>query len=179
MLIGFKWIDHHLKNARNDLTSCGIRSKSCNETNHCCPTIKLFCFRSHKNQLKIWSKYKDPDKRLRVSSQFCLSRELMLDIREFYLIIELIWAECNLFACSLLFAKWLFKSEEIELPLEARLNSDWCNAFLLAFFSSKRIFNSDELEWLGLEDKKSSALWSEFFLQRPFLIKGRWFITFT
>ena len=104
--------------------------------------------------------------------------KLIIDIRKDYFISEVIWAECNLFACSLLFAKWIFNSEELELPLEARFNSDWCNAFLLAFFLSKRIFNSDELEWLGLEDKKSSALWSEFFLQRLFLIKGRWFITF-
>ena len=102
--------------------------------------------------------------------------KLIIDIRKDYFISEVIWAECNLFACSLLFAKWIFNSEELELPLEARFNSDWCNAFLLAFFLSKRIFNSDELEWLGLEDKKSSALWSEFFLQRLFLIKGRWFI---
>ena len=107
-----------------------------------------------------------------------LSRIKMLPIRKIYLIIELIWAECNLFACSLLFARWLFSSEEIDLPFEARFNSDSCNAFLFAFFLSNRMFNSDGLEWLGLEDKKSSALCSEFFLQRPFLIKVRLFITF-
>ena len=38
------------------------------------------------------------------------------------------------------------------------------------------MFSSVELEWLGLEDKKSSASWSEFFLRRFFLIKGRWFM---
>ena len=103
---------------------------------------------------------------------------MIINIRKIYLIIEDIWAEWSLFACSLLFARWLFNSEEIELPLEARFNSDWCNAFLFAFFLSNRIFNSDGLVWLGLEDKNSSASCSEFFLQRPFLIKGRWFITF-
>ena len=38
------------------------------------------------------------------------------------------------------------------------------------------MFSSVELELLGLEDKKSSASWSEFFLRRFFLIKGRWFM---
>ena len=106
-----------------------------------------------------------------------LLRGLMSPIRKVYLIIEVIWAECSLFACSLLFARWLFNSEEMDRPLAARFNSDSCKAFLLAFCFSNRIFNSEGLEWLGLEDKKSSALCSEFFLQRLFLIKGRWFIT--
>ena len=90
----------------------------------------------------------------------------------------MIWAECSLFSCSFLFARWIFNTEEIDLPLQARFNSDLCKAFLLAFCLSSRVFNSTGLDWLGLEDKKSSALWSEFFLQRLFLIKGRWFITF-
>jgi hypothetical protein len=90
-----------------------------------------------------------------------LLRGLMSSIRKVYLIIEVIWAECSLFACSLLFARWLFNSEEIDRPLAARFNSDSCNAFLLAFCLSSRIFNSDGLDWLGLEDKKISALWSE------------------
>ena len=90
----------------------------------------------------------------------------------------MIWAECSLFSWSLFFAKWLFSWEEIDLALQARFNSDWCIAFLLAFCLSNRIFNSVGLEWLGLEDKNNSALWSEFFLQMLFLIKGRWFITF-
>ncbi len=90
----------------------------------------------------------------------------------------MIWVECSLFSWSLFFAKWLFNWEEKDLPLEARFNSDWCIAFLLSFCLSNRIFNSVELEWLGLEDKNNSALWSEFFLQMLFLIKGRWFITF-
>ncbi len=91
---------------------------------------------------------------------------------------ELICAECNLFSCSLFLARWLFSFEELELPLAARFNSAWCIAFLFAFCFSNRIFNSVGLEWLGLEDKNNSALWSDFFLQRLFLIKGRWFITF-
>jgi len=107
-----------------------------------------------------------------------LSRVFMFPIRKNYLTIELIWAECSLFACSLLLARWLFKSVEIDLPLEARFNSELCKAFLFCLCLSNRIFNSDGLEWLGLEVKKSSALWSEFFLQRLFLIRGRWFITF-
>ena len=106
------------------------------------------------------------------------SRKLILSIRKIYLIIEVICAKWSLFSCSLFFAKWLFNWEELELPLAARFNSDWCIAFLLAFCLSNRIFNSVGLEWLGLEDKNNSALWSEFFLQRFFLIKGRWFITF-
>ena len=90
----------------------------------------------------------------------------------------MICAEWSLFSCSRFFAKWLFSWDELELPLEARFNSDWCIAFLLAFCLSNLIFNSVGLEWLGLEDKNNSALWSEFFLQILFLIKGRWFITF-
>ena len=104
--------------------------------------------------------------------------ELMLLIRKVYLIIEMICAECNLCSRSFFLAKWLFKLEELVLHLEARFNSDWCIAFLFAFCSSSRIFNSVELEWLGLEDRNNSALWSEVFLQRLFLIKGRWFIKF-
>ena len=104
--------------------------------------------------------------------------ELMLLIRKVYLIIEIICAECNLSSRSFFLAKWLFKLEELVLHLEARFNSDWCIAFLFAFCLSNRIFNSVGLEWLGLEDKNNSALWSEFFLQMLFLIKGRWFITF-
>ena len=99
-------------------------------------------------------------------------------ISRVYLVIEVIWAECSLLACSLLLARWLFNSEEIDLPFEARFNSDVCIAFFLACCLSKRLFSSEGLEWLGLEDKNSSALWSEFFLQRLFFIKGRWFITF-
>ncbi len=90
----------------------------------------------------------------------------------------MICAECNLSSRSFFLAKWLFKLEELVLHLEARFNSDWCIAFLFAFCSSSRIFNSVEFEWLGLEDRNNSALWSELFLQRLFLIKGRWFITF-
>ena len=102
----------------------------------------------------------------------------MISIRKVYLIIEVMCAEWSFFICSFLFAKWLFNREELELLLAARFNSDWCNAFLLAFCLSKRIFNSAGLDWLGLDARNNSALWSEFFLQRLFLIKGRWFITF-
>ena len=97
----------------------------------------------------------------------------MLLIRKVYLIIEMICAECNLSSRSFFLAKWLFKLEELVLHLEARFNSDKCIAFLFAFCLSSRIFNSVELEWLGLEDRNNSALWSEVFLQRLFLIKGR------
>ena len=90
----------------------------------------------------------------------------------------MICAECNLFSCSLFFARWLFNFVELELHLEARFNSDWCIALSLVFCLRNRIFSSLGLEWLGLEDKNNSALCSEFFLQRVFLIKGRWFITF-
>ena len=90
----------------------------------------------------------------------------------------MIWAECSLFSCSFLFARWIFNTEEIDLPLQAIFNSDLCKAFLLAFCLSSRVFNSAGLDWLGLEDKKSSALCREFFLHRLFLIKGRWFIAF-
>ena len=83
-----------------------------------------------------------------------------------------------IFFHALFFARWLFKFVELELHLEARFNSDWCVALFLVFCLRNRIFNSLGLEWLGLEDKNNSALWSEFFLQRFFLIKGRWFITF-
>ena len=105
------------------------------------------------------------------------SWELILLIRKGYLIIEIICAECNLSSRSFFLAKWLFKLEELVLHLEARFNSDGC-IFLFAFCLSSRIFNSVELEWLGLEDRNNSALWSEVFLRRLFLIKGRWFITF-
>ena len=177
LLIWFKWIELHLENSRNNLPCCGIRAKSRNETYHCCPAIELFCFWSHGN-LEMWNKYKEHTERLWVLRSISPSRDLMIPIRKVYLTVELIWAKWSLFACSLLFARWLFKSEEIDLPLEARFNSDSCKAFLLAFCLSNRIFNSDGLEWLGLEDRKSSASWSDFFLQRLFLIKGRWFITF-
>ena len=106
------------------------------------------------------------------------SRKLMLSIRKIYLIIEVICAKCSFLICSFLFAKWLFNSEALELLLAARFNSDWCNAFLLALCLSNRIFNSAGLEWLGLDAKNKSALCNDFFLQRLFLIKGRWFITF-
>ena len=94
------------------------------------------------------------------------------------LVIEIIWAECSLFSWSLFWAKWLFSLEEIDLPLEARCNSDWCITFILTFCLSNRIFNSIGLVWLGLEERNNSALWSEFFLQMLFLIKRSWFITF-
>ena len=90
----------------------------------------------------------------------------------------MIWAESSLFSCSLFWAKWLFSWKEIDLPLEARFNSDWCISFLWAFCLSNRIFNSIGLVWLGLEERNNSALWSEFFLQMLFLIKRSWFITF-
>ena len=99
-------------------------------------------------------------------------------IRRSYLSIEAICAECNLFSCIFFLAKWLFRFVELVDPFEARFISEWCVAFLLALCLSNRIFNSVELEWLGLEEKNKSALWSKFFLQRLFLIKGRWFITF-
>ena len=95
-----------------------------------------------------------------------------------HLFIEISWAKWSLFSCSRFFAKWMFSCDELEVPFEARFNSDWCIAFLLDFCLRYRIFNSFGLEWLGLEDKNNSALWSEFFLQMLFLIKGRWFITF-
>ena len=98
-------------------------------------------------------------------------------IRVIYLIIEVICAEWSFFSCALFLARWLFSRVEIELPLEARFNSDWCNAFLLACCLRKWMFNSVELDRLGLDDKNNSALCSEFFLQSVFLIKGRWFIT--
>ena len=102
---------------------------------------------------------------------------MIWSINRTYLSIEAIWAMCNLFSCSLFLAKWLFSFVELELPLQARLSSDGCIAFFFAFCLSNRIFNSAGLEWLGLEDKNNSAFWSEFFFQRCFLIKGRWFIT--
>ena len=104
--------------------------------------------------------------------------DLMLLIRKVYLMIEIICAECNLSSRSLFLAIWLFKLEELVLNLEARFNSDWCIAILFDFCLSSRIFNSVELEWLGLEDRNNSALWSKVFLQRLFLIKGRWFNMF-
>ena len=176
LLIRFKWIELHLKNSRNDLSCCCVRTKSCNEANHCRPAIELFCFRSH-NRCEIWNKYKEKAEGSWSFSVFSLSRELMPLISRVYLVIEVIWAKCSLLACSLLLARWLFNSEEIDLPLEARFNSETCITFFLACCLSKRLFSSEGLEWLGLEDKNSSALWSEFFLQRLFLIKGRWFIT--
>jgi hypothetical protein len=90
----------------------------------------------------------------------------------------MIWAECSLFSCSFFWAKWLFSWKEIDLPLEARFNSDWCISFLWIFCLSNRIFNSIGLVLLGLEERNNSALWSEFFLQMLFLIKRSWFITF-
>ena len=114
----------------------------------------------------------------RVFQALFRSRELIRSIRKFYLIIEVICAKCSFLFRSFRLAKWLFNRDALELLLAARFNSDWCNAFLLAFCLSKWIFNSAGLEWLGLDAKNSSALWSEFFLQRLFLIKGRWFITF-
>lgn len=104
--------------------------------------------------------------------------KLIFFIRRTYLSIEVICAECSLWAWALFFANWLFSSVELDLLLEARFNSHWCIAFLLAFCLSNRMFNSIGLEWLGLEDKNNSALWSEIFLQRFFLIKGRWFMAF-
>ena len=178
MLIWFEWIELHLKNSRNDLTSCGVRSKSRNETNHCCPAVKLFRFRCHNSCFKTWSKYKENWMSPRELIPLLRLWKLILSIKKAYLIIDLICAEWSFFSCSFLFAKWLFNIEDLELLFTAIFNSDWCNAFLLAFCLSKRIFNSVELEWLGLDAKNNSALWSEFFLQRLFLIKGRWFITF-
>ena len=127
---------------------------------------------------QIWSKYKGQSVMSWVFTHVFWLWELILLIRKGYLIIEMICAERNLFSCSFFLAKWLFKLKELVLHFEARFNSDWCIAFLFAFCSSSRIFNSVELEWLGLEDRNNSALWSEVFLQRLFLIKGRWFITF-
>ena len=103
---------------------------------------------------------------------------LIYDISITYLSIEVICAEYNLCSCSLFLAKWVFSFAELELLFEARFNSEGCIASLLVFCLRNLIFNSVELEWLGLEDKNNSALWSEFFLQRLFLIKGRWFIAF-
>ena len=127
LFVGLKWIEFHLKNSRNDLTCCGIRTKSGNETNHCGPTVVLFCFRSHGK--KIWSKYKEESATLWVFTHVFWLWELMLLIRKDYLIIEMICAECNLFSCSFL-SKWLFKWEELVMPLEAKFDSDWCIAFL-------------------------------------------------
>ena len=89
LLIGFKWIDLHLENPRDDLTCSGIRTKSCNETNHCCPAIELFCFRSHK-YLEILNKYKVASRKMRELDSFSLSRELIFPIRRVYLIVEII-----------------------------------------------------------------------------------------
>ena len=33
----------------NDLTSSYVGANCCDESQHCCPTIKTFCFRSHDN----------------------------------------------------------------------------------------------------------------------------------
>ena len=135
----------------------------------------------HSGVIVVTSNIKKYKEKRMISLDFCLlfwSKELILPIRRIYFIIEQICAECSFFSCSFLFAKWLFNSEEIELLLDAIFNSDWCNAFLFSFCLSKRIFNSAGLEWLGLDAKNNSALWSECFLQRLFLIKGRWFITF-
>ena len=81
-------------------------------------------------------------------------------------------------ACSLFLAKWLLRVEALDKSLDARFNSDWWIAFLLAFSLENRLFNSAGLELHGLEDINNSAARSEFFLQRLFLIKGRWFIAF-
>ena len=96
----------------------------------------------------------------------------------YYFIIEAICAKWSLFACSLFLAKWLLRMDALDKSLDARFNSDWCIAFLLAFSLEKRLFNSAGLELHGLDDIKSSAARSEFFLQRLFLIKGRWFMAF-
>ena len=95
-----------------------------------------------------------------------------------YFTIEAICAEWSLLACSLFLAKWLLRMEALDKSLDARFNSDWCIAFLLAFSFENLLFKSAGLELHGLDDKKSSAALSEFFLQRLFLIKGRWFIAF-
>ena len=63
--------------------------------------------------------------------------------------------------------------EEIDKSLEARFNSDWCIAFLLAFSLENLLLRSAGLELHGLDDKNSSAARSEFFLQRLFRINGR------
>ena len=49
LLIRLKWIELHLKNSRDNLSSCGISAESCNKAKHRGPTIELFCFRSHVN----------------------------------------------------------------------------------------------------------------------------------
>ena len=166
-----------LENSRNDLTCSCIGTKCSYEAKHCRPTVKLFCFRRHSN-LEIWNEYKEYFRPLWVFAPSLWLLDLILLISKAYLIIEAICAECNLFSCSLFLAKCLFRCMELELTFELRFNSDWCIAFLLAFCLSNRIFNSVELEWLGLEEKNNSALCSEFFLQIFFLIKTSWFITF-
>ena len=123
--------------------------------------------------IEICSKYKENIHTSWVFTHSLWLYNKSLAIRKTYLINDVICAECNLFSCSLFFAKWLFNFVELELHLEARFNSDWCIALSLVFCLRNRIFSSLGLEWLGLEDKNNSALWSEFFLQRVFLIKGR------
>ena len=46
-------------------------------------------------------------------------------------------------------------------------------AFFLAFSLENLLFNSAGLELQGLDEIKSSAARSEFFLQRLFLMRGR------
>ena len=112
-------IKKFLEDSRNDLTCCCICTKGCNETEHCCPTVKLFCFRSH-GENKIWSKYKELKGVLWVFARGFWLLELMFPIRQSYLTIEMIRAECNLFFLFFFLAKWLFKLEELVLHLEAR-----------------------------------------------------------
>ena len=43
----FDFLIFSLKNTRNNLTSCDVCSNCCYETEHCCPSIKSFCFWCH------------------------------------------------------------------------------------------------------------------------------------
>ena len=177
-MVALLFVKVDLENSRNNLTCSSVCTKGCNEAKHCCPTVKLFCFRRH-GISEIWNKYKENCLTPWVFAHHLWLWKLIVFISKTYLSIEIICAECNLFSCSLFLARWLFRFEELVLLLEVRLKSAWCIAFLLAFCLSNRIFNSVALEWLGLEEKNNSALCIEFFLQRLFRIKGRWFITFS
>jgi len=46
-LLPFVFLSFSLENSRNNLTSCPVCTNCCDESKHCCPAVKSFCFRSH------------------------------------------------------------------------------------------------------------------------------------
>ena len=82
-----------------------------------------------------------------------INLKISANFKKFYLTMEAICAKWSLLACSLLLARWLLRIEPLDKSLDARFNSDWCIAFLLAFALENLLFNSAGLELHGLEDK--------------------------